>query len=243
MFGFCFILLFYLALYNFDSIENKFGQFFSIIIVSTLIIIGEQLYWMGMHSELGRNLSTKKKGSQIGAFFVFTTFATSVAPLIGAFVITTFSYNISFLVVIVLLIFAMVPIFFTKNVAFNEKISIRSLFSKTTRKENTLFFYEGINFVGLGFVWPVLMFLVKFSLVFIGSLIFIVNMVHGTAYYFSGKLRGSKKIRSFFRAGSYGTAISIFLRVIYLNPVGAFMFQGLGALSVPFMVVPLHEYF
>ncbi len=239
--GFLFIFLFYFLMYNFDNLEMFLGSFQSIIIISLAIIIGEQLYWMGLHSELGRNLSKKNSGSQIGFFFIFTTIATSIAPLLGAFVITYYSYKISFLLVMFLLIFASIPILFAKDIGFNQKIYFKKAYSKETRKENMLFVFEGINYIGLGFVWPLLMYFSKFSLILIGSLVFVLNLFHSLAYYLSGKY--SKKVRKLFKYGSYGTSLSMFLRSLFLNPYGAFIFQGLGAISVPFMIVPIHEYF
>lgn len=241
--GFVFTILFYLTMSNYDFLSNLLGRIFILIIIAILLVLGEAFYWMGMHSEFANNLDKKREGSEIGIINLFAVWSRAIAPLIGALIVVKYSFETSFALVAFLLLIAVVPLFRTKDKKVKSSLSIKVPFNKNIFRKYSIFILEGFNSIALGFMWPFMLFIIKFSLVSIASLYFVMNLFYSLAFYLSGKLTdkyGEKKVMEF---GSWGAGISMILRAAYMNPIGIALFQGMGASTVPFFFTPIQKYF
>lgn len=165
-------LIYLLLLPVLDSFTNLYFFFF------LAIISGAQaaLYWVPIHSLFARFTKTGERSSQVGRFLSFQHIAGMLAPLIGGVITLVFSFEVLFLIAIVLLLIPIGLLFYTPDIKPHVKFNFKKGL-KLISKHKRHYYLTCSEIVGgttESVIWPLFVFLVlkdSFSIGVIGTLL------------------------------------------------------------------------
>tara|TARA_Y100000310_G_scaffold159627_1_gene159281 strand:- start:42490 stop:43614 length:1125 start_codon:yes stop_codon:yes gene_type:complete len=236
MISFPLLIIFNIALF---AVEN-----YGINIFWTLIplILSQMFFWFAFHADFSKNIDHKKTGHEIGTITILSLSLKSIGPILSAFIIKFFGFDILFIIVSIILLLALIPLFLSEEKYIKSRFSFGDLFRKEHIKYYAVFFAEGASrTIELNF-WPLFIFiLLKDFLVvgYAGSLLFIAVIF---TTYLSASYTDSNKKYLFMKIGSVLYAGSWFIRTIvktFSNLLGATFFTGIAQtiLVIPFASV------
>jgi MFS family permease len=140
-------------------------------------------FWPAFHLEMIVFGSNKHRSSQVGTMQVIVTLVTSIAPLIGGFLLDYASYySLMFLSFFILLV-GLFPFFLSKKVrikqssfSFSSYLSFLNLHKNFNAKR--AFLFEGFEVYLAGLFWPIVLFLLfKNSFFKLGLLFTIISLI------------------------------------------------------------------
>lgn len=102
-------VVYYILLNNLSS-----GNF-SYVFVAIACGISGGIYWAGFHIEFSKFCDKNKEASEISLLNIFSKIAGAIGPIIGAILISRFSFNLVILLSAVFLFLSVIPLFWTKN--------------------------------------------------------------------------------------------------------------------------------
>ena len=108
--------------YN-NAIISFFGGIYFLFMVGFLNVLAVGLYWIAHHIYFINSIKKEEIGSKLGIISGIPVVAAVASPFLGSVLITNFSYNIAFLVSVILLLIASFILFFSKNIK-NIKIDL-----------------------------------------------------------------------------------------------------------------------
>lgn len=165
-------LVYLLLLPVLDSFPNLY-LFFALAILS-----GAQaaLYWVPMHSLFARFTKTGQRSSQVGKFLSFQHIAGMLAPLIGGTITLVFSFEVLFVIAIILLLIPIGLLIYTPDIKPHIKFNFKKGFKLIGKykKHYYLTCSEIIGGTTESVIWPLFVFLVlkdSFSIGVIGTLL------------------------------------------------------------------------
>ena len=106
MISFPLLIIFNIALF---AVEN-----YGINIFWTLIplILSQMFFWFAFHADFSKNIDHKKTGHEIGTITILSLSLKSIGPILSAFIIKFFGFDILFIIVSIILLLALIPLFF-----------------------------------------------------------------------------------------------------------------------------------
>ncbi|MBT3355889.1 MFS transporter [bacterium] len=165
-------LIYLLLLPVLDSFPNLY-LFYGLAIVS-----GAQaaLYWVPMHSLFARSTKTGSRSSQVGKLISFQHIASMLAPLLGGTITLFYSFEILFIIAIILLLIPIGLLLYTPEIKPHINFSFRRGFKllKKYKRHYYLTCSEIIGGTTESVLWPLFVFLVlknEFSVGVIGTLL------------------------------------------------------------------------
>src|SRR3989344_196167 len=154
-----FKVIFYLALY-YLSLDYSLLTF--TILMTVAIEIQMMMFWIPYHTDFARFTSKVNRGRVIGFLSSLSGLVAVFIPLLSAWIITSYDFDILFLIVIVLMAVSVVPLFLVKptyeKFSFSFIETWRQFFHRHHRRLVVSYFATGVeNMVG-GIIWPVFIF-------------------------------------------------------------------------------------
>lgn len=163
-----FCILYFLTLYLIS-----FHSFF-IFFAPIFLIIYKTLYWPSYHANLAKYGVEEERGKEVGALRIIGLLVGVVGPFIGGLIITSFGFNILFIIVASILFVSIIPLFTTKEKFISQKFSYKDcfnfLFSKKNKKDKWKFIGIGEELIDL-VLWPIFIFLIIKNYFVIGGLV------------------------------------------------------------------------
>ena len=155
-------LIYLLLLPVLDSFPNLY-LFYGLAIVS-----GAQaaLYWVPMHSLFARSTKTGSRSSQVGKLISFQHIASMLAPLLGGTITLFYSFEILFIIAIILLLIPIGLLLYTPEIKPHINFSFRRGFKllKKYKRHYYLTCSEIIGGTTESVLWPLFVFLVFISI-------------------------------------------------------------------------------
>jgi len=142
-------------------------------------------YWSPYHIDFAKFLDPHHRGKQIGVYYGLQEAVGILAPMIAAFILIHFGYEMNFLIGLILTIASIVPLFFvpkyTVTYEFGYFESFRKLFSKKYRSMAFSMIALGAeNIVGV-IVWPIFLFSIfngnYLEVGFVTAIIVVISMI------------------------------------------------------------------
>ena len=96
---------------------------------------------------------------QLSFIQIFATIGGVLGPLLGSLLITNFSFQFVFIVVIALLIMAVIPLFFSYEHHEPIKFTLKELLRGRGKTNGWIYFVEGIANMATALFWPIMLFL------------------------------------------------------------------------------------
>jgi len=216
--------------YN-NAIISFFGGIYFLFMVGFLNVLAVGLYWIAHHIYFINSIKKEEVGSKLGIISCIPVVAAVASPFLGSVLITNFSYNIAFLVSVILLLIASFILFFSKNIK-NIKIdlNIDKIIDKKNKNKNIIFVIQGLGHAATGFVWPLLLFYLSVKLISIGILYLFSNIAYAYIGYWSGKNTDKNGSYKIVKIGAAGHGASMILRAFVSSFVSITAFQTMGGI-------------
>lgn len=127
-------------------------------IIGAVYGFSSALFWMGYHIDFAKFSSKKKRGTEVGTVRAMVMVFSALGPIIGGAVVTIFGFQIMFILVAGLLLFAAVPLFFSEEVHDETDCSVSLAFKGQSWRNFFSFFGRGLEHGAAMVIWPILVF-------------------------------------------------------------------------------------
>lgn len=149
----------YLGFLYFVNIIELSNMYY--IISFLLLSLYTALFWPAMQAEIAYGSQGDNK--KIGNLQMLITLVTSLAPVIGGFILEFYSYKITLVIAFILLLFASIPLLMSKDIPlkkirFNYR-TILSYFYLKNNRTNKPFIGEGVEGVLVLVIAPLIFFI------------------------------------------------------------------------------------
>jgi MFS family permease len=238
-----FTLLYFFILYNFDAFRAALGDIPSIILIGLIYCTSAAFYWMGYESDFSKEHSRKKTGKQTSIAQIIAIVPASISPLIGALIITNWSFKILFGIIFLLFILAIIPLFFNKEVTDKKKFTRKGILKKSTFKYSLSYIGEGIREPSSVIFWPILLFLIAINLREIGGLYALTNISLIIMVAYIGRVTNNQNRHKILKRGTILHTIPFILRAFFKTLAPIAIFQGLAAVTWGLISVPYYSTF
>lgn len=133
------------------------------VLALIMINLFRMFYWLPYHIDMTKFMPKKDRAKQISFLRSITTLVSIFVPVISAFIIVNYGFQVLFMIVIVLIVVSLIPVgFLPKTKEFFEWTvwqTIKNLFRKRNRRLVFAYFSKGIeSMVGCA-VWPIFIWL------------------------------------------------------------------------------------
>lgn len=239
--SYLFTVIYYGSLYFFDTVQLYLSP---IMILVLLIIIKKgtsTIYWYSYHILFSVSNGKTEIGKSLGEIMSYPKFLRLLSPLVGAFLIAAFSYNLVFVIILSFLTISLIPLFLIKYPSTKDgKFTFQDIFNKKFVKTNKFFFIEGIIENMEAILWPIYLYIIQFKLVIVGLFVTLISFAKAVAIYILGRFVGKKRYDKWMvKIGLILVAIGSIFRVITLNKYLIFIAQTIGAFGVPLYRMPI----
>ena len=215
-----------------------------------VLVLYRMLYWVPYHTEFASLSQRENRGKQLGLLDFFSSFLGIIIPLVSGFLIKEFGFQLVFVIVIILIFTAMIPLRFLPRLkvrySWSYKKTWQEFFSRKNRKMMLAYMGDGAeNWVG-GALWPIFIWqLLEGQYLTVGAISSVITLVAVVLKLAVGDYSDKFSKRKMMRIGSilyaFGwivkmfitTAFQIFLASTYHNfalillrtPLDALMYE------------------
>lgn len=168
-------------------------------ILPILAALNGILFNVGYHLDFSGSTNKDHVGTEVGKRYVISSLVQFSSPFLGGVLITFFGFQNTFIVATVILLFAILPLFFFKHRHISDKLNSASVIGFLTDKSLLPFNISGIAIgidkIVLITIWPIFIFLTIGSIEKLGAIVSIGLLVGAIMTYFSGFLGDTGKRR------------------------------------------------
>ncbi|MEA2112896.1 MAG: MFS transporter [Patescibacteria group bacterium] len=231
----------YFTLFYFVNESNYKAIIPAIIII---LVIYRLLYWIPYHVDFAKFSSKKNRGKEISLVGATSNFIAIFTPILAGFIITQFSFQVLFIIAVLLYILSVIPLFKLPRTREKFTWSIKqtwgNFFSKKRRPEVLAFMADGAESSIGTIVWPIFMFQILngdyLKLGFISTLIVAVTII---LQLIVGKYTDKKVNRhKLLRFGSTFYAIGWIIKIFIATAFQMFVIDAYQKLMKIFMRIP-----
>ncbi len=147
-----------------------FLKSYAFLFYPAAILLGLQaaLFWVGFHVDAVLNGKKKNFGKESAIISSLTMLPSVIGPVLGAFLILLFSFNVLFIVALLVIAVSFIPLLFSKEVYSKHDLDIGAFFNKKHLKYFFGYLSQGMAHVAGGVFWPIFIFLILGSYVSLG---------------------------------------------------------------------------
>jgi hypothetical protein len=238
-----FLITFFIMLHNIDELILKMGKYGYLIILSVLSAISVKFYYMGFHVDFAKFTQIKDSAKQLSVITALSILVSVIGPIAGALIISYYSFNTLFIIIILILLSSATPLFFTKDSPEPTGFNIENAFTKDKMKENWPFYAEGIRDYASRIYWPLLLYFLLVSIGQIGALFTISNGILVLFTIYIGKITKESNKKKILKTGTIIHAISLGSRVFLKTMSLITIVQGVGAAAFTMIHMPFYSIF
>ncbi len=231
VFSYMATIIFYGILYNSQAIIDRGGGVYFLIFMGIVNVSFTTMYWVSRHLYFIKSTKKENSGKRFSVLTAVPLFIGIISPFVGGLLITKFSFQFSFLVSISLMILGSIVLFSTKEIEVtnDNRINCKKFIVGKNYKLNLMYFIDGVAIVGTGFIWPLMLYLLKITLVSMGLLYSFSHLIYSVLSIYVGRIvdkNGSSKI---LKISTVGHGLSVIFRAFSKTLVLITGFQSMGA--------------
>jgi len=237
------VILFFILLYNITFLSRNLGNVGTVLLLGLVVSVSNSFYWTGYHVEFAKFSKKKNSAKQLSTMNILSTAASVIAPLIGALLISLFSYDVTFIAIIIIFLISLIPLIISKDDHEPFDFKITNTMKKKYKDYVLPFFSEGLYSPATAYYWPVMLYLVFTNLPKMGGIYFVSNALYAIAVYTTGQILTNKNLYKLLRFGTIMHAITLFVRGFVKDFTALIFIQGIGGISGPFFAIPYRKAF
>jgi len=221
-------IVFYITLYFSKDLISDLGKLSFLFFITVFNAIPSALYWSAHHVYFIETTDGKNDGKKLGILVGIPTILCIASPFIGSLIITNYNFYGSFIISMILMVFASWVLTFSNDIVSDSQLEIKKIIDKNSMRKNLIFILQGIGYSATSFIWPVLLFLMSVKLISLGFLFLFSNIVSAATTYLGGKNSDTKGSRKIGRIGATGHGLSLIFRVLSNTIFTMTAFQTMG---------------
>ncbi len=211
--GLIFIMLYYLAL-------TKLRTDVPFFLLAVFWGLSIALYYGAFNVELSRVLKIKTAGKSFSLFQILSILAGIVGPIIGALIINYRSYNSLFILVGLFYLFAILPLFKTKDYKLEKQtVSLKSLAKIDTKRKAINYQILGAIGVISAILWPIFIYSNHRNILTLGTIISLTSLILILFIFLEGKLVDTNHAKTF-KYGIISHSPTWIIRLFLISPFG-----------------------
>ncbi|MBN1923649.1 MAG: MFS transporter [Nanoarchaeota archaeon] len=198
------------------------------------------IYWVIFHFFFAKKADGDDVEGQVGLLFAMPKLFTMISPMIGALIISFFSFNVLFLLVAFLLLVSILPLIHLKEQRFSFKFEVSNLLDWSFVKYALGFINESIHYYAVVFLLPLYIYFTLSSTLEIGFFSTVVG-VSGflTPLIISSLCRGRTNL--FIKLGAMLNAVFFFFVFFLKTPLEFFLFGFIIGTFTSFWEIPFYS--
>lgn len=219
----------FLVLYNIHHI----GLWLWILIAYHAI--SDIAYFLPMHSFYAAAGDHDDRGRKMAMREVLALSFGTAAPIIAGIVAAKFGFGVLYILATLLMLLAVVPLFFTDNFNGNQPMSFSEAWRSIDFRGFGMMLGDGIKVQAEFFVWAIYIFFVTANLIHFGWLLGLNTFLLAVLYLVLGKMFDEGRGKSIWLIGAIGLSIMFFVRAFFIKSVdGIILSQILLAFALVF---------
>ncbi len=226
------LILFFLLL---NSIEFGVPFYF----VAAVFGIGQGLYWIAFNTDFADNFDEKEAGKETALINALPSFFIAFAPLLGAFILLLFSFEILFVIASLVILVSIFPLFQTPDRKDTINYSWREIFSVKNKFYLFNFSIRGWADIILYILWPLFIFLLIGETMIVGISRSIGLLGIALITISIGKLCDRLDKKNLIRRGGVLIASILVLMAYASNEFDIVVLSFLGGVVIMLISVPL----
>ncbi len=231
-----FLVFYYLCLFSLDKITLL------IYVAPIMLAFQKTFYWPGYHADFARFSDEREQARQISTLRVINNLVYILGPLAGGLIITIASFEVLFVVVILLIVISNFPLLMTKEKVVQKPFSYSNAYKRILKKHHRrkLFAYMGFGEeLVVMILWPIFIYLIIENFFVLGSIVALATLVTAIVTLYVGRISDKKHKHPIIRLGSSLYAISWALRAFASTTAHVFLIDSLSRISKNMIYVPL----
>ncbi|MFH1694293.1 MAG: MFS transporter [Patescibacteria group bacterium] len=213
-------------------------EFWSYLVSASLWGMSTAFYFSARQIEFSKVVDRGREGAEFSVFRIITIFSGAVGPILGAFIITGFSFSVLLWVVSGLLLLAPLPLFWTPDIkSAPPKLSIKDI--KKAGKPLDVFAYqvESIVSFSLAILWPIFIYQTLGEVLSLGIIVSLTSAMIIVLNIYLGRLSDIRP-KALLRFGAISHSLTWVSRMFFLTPVGVFVSNLLSSATYSATIIP-----
>lgn len=208
-------------------------------LLSLISAMGLSAHFLALHVEFSAIKSGKKIGEEVSLLNELASLGSAVGPLLGGLLATWVGIQFSFVAALVVMSFAVLPLFRTGEIHGARPYNLRRLKLRPIARDLWSEAGAGIDSNLVNFLWPFAIFLIVDSYATVGAITSLALLSTLVVSVIVGRMldHGGHWAR-LLRFGSISTAIMHLVRITANTPLGVTVVSVLGDMSHWFNNVP-----
>lgn len=237
------LAVFFICLHQIIPLTSVIGRINTLILIDVLITLSMAMYYAGFHIDFAKFSEKKKSTKQISIIQALALIFSILGPLFGAVMISFYSFEILFIIIIGILVASGIPLMFSGEFHEPLKFKMKNIFSKKVLKTDWVFFAEGMRDYAARIFWPLLLYFLMMNLSEIGGIYTISNALLAIFTLYMGKKMTSKNRNHLMNIGAIIHSFSLAIRTLLKTLSMIAVTQGVGAISFTMINLPFHSTF
>lgn len=237
-------ILFYISLNKHKLLTEIFDFYYFLIIIGIFEVLSSSTYFMAHHLYFLKTTKPEYSGKKLGVLYSIPVFLGMMGPFIGGILITSLSFETTFLFIIALLFCASYSLLFSKDIKVpNYNLTWQKVIDTKSSTKNMMHSILGINHYSCSIIWPLFLLFMSVKIVTMGFIYLISNTVHALISLYTGNNIDSKGNRKMAKIGSLGHGFSLIFRSLSSTIFAITSFQAMGGIFGGIMYISFESGF
>ncbi|MDA2922543.1 MFS transporter [Patescibacteria group bacterium AH-259-L07] len=243
MTGRAFIILFYLSLYFLHSNPLIFA-----ILANINLLIFRLVYWIPYHTSFVEFTDGRHRGRQMAWLAILRYLVGIGAPLLAGLLLTSYSFNLLFILVMVILAFALIPLSGLSDVKARFEYSYFQTFRELLKKKNRRWRMAyaadgGQSMVGV-MIWPIFIYqILEGQYLAVGAVTALVVIGSITLQLFIGEYTDKVPKKRLIKLGSFIYALGWTAKAFVATAFQIFVVGTFHSLASIMLRTPFDAYY
>ena len=200
-------------------------------------------FWMSYHIDFSKAKHKKTCASELSRIEVLCTIFGAIAPFIGGFIASRFDISFTFLISIIFIVLASLPLFKTGEPHIKNYIDMKKIQPKKIYKDLISYIGMGIDFSAMTVIWPLFVFLLVKTYELVGAIESIALLLMVFITLIVGKLADHEDKQKLLKRGGFVNGSIWLVKAFSQTGLQVLMFNILNAITFPFLKLPFFSEF
>ncbi len=224
-----FLILYYLLLNSITFIQSL-G--IPVVLIAVFGGTSNAFFWVGYHTDFAKSTTKKNSGKKLGFVRILISLASSLGPLVGAFLITRLDFHYAFMIVIGIIILSLIPLLMRKDKHEPFKFEFKDIRNKFGTRAVVAHMGKGIEASVRTIAWPLFIYFVILDkgITLLGSVTSLSLLASLVVTYFVAN-HIDKKINFLYKISSFMNAAIWIVRNFVKTYLAVFIIDALYGVS------------